>query len=190
MKLRKLLLIMGHCVLFGCRERQETGAASAAMPILSDWAADTGMSLRALALSDTVKSADAAAVLVLLHNGGSPVAIRNHPSYYSLQVLDPEGHELTPDVRYYEAPLLGSRADLVLPRNGVLGLVLGLSCAAPPFDSIRARERCMWRYPITKNGAYLITARYRVPQVSVGGDPVPAATDLRSNTVSLYVQQP
>lgn len=190
MKVRNLLLTLGMaCSAFGCRERQETGAASAAMPMPSNWAADTGLSLRALALSNPVKSADAA-ILVLLHNGGSPAAIRNHPNYYSLQVRDPEGHVLTPDIRYYEAPLLGSRADLVLPRNGVLGQVLGLSCAAPPFDSIRARERCMWRYPITKNGAYLITARYRVPQVSVGGDPVPAATDLRSNTVSLYVQQP
>lgn len=197
MKPRGVLLILClACSAFGCRKQDQTGAASAAMPvstamlISSDWAADTGLSLRAFALVDTVRSADAAGVVVLLHNGGTPVAIRNHPSYYSLQVRDPEGRELTPGASYYEAPLLGSKADLVLPRNGVLGQVLSLSCAVPPFDSIKATDRCMWRFPITKTGTYLITARYRVPHVSIGGEPAPTGTDLRSNTVRLYVQQP
>jgi hypothetical protein len=185
-----LLMLAVACATLGCRDRQQVGSSSTAAAISSDWISDTALSLRAIALADTVQSAGSAMVVVLLHNGGSPVEVRNDPSYYSLDVRDPDGRELTPDVRDYEAPSLGARASLVLPRNGMLGQVFGLSCAGPPFDPMRVAGRCMWMYPITKAGLYLITAHYRVPQVSVGGKPAPASTDLQSNAVRLYVRQP
>jgi hypothetical protein len=185
---RLVLLAIGFSA-FGCQQREQTQESSAGASISAGWIADTGLSLRAFAVSDTVRSPNDAAVVLMLHSGGAPVVIRNHPSYYSLQVVDSDGRELTPDGSYYESPVLGRRADVTLPRNGLLGQVLGLWCALPPFDPVKATNRCMWRYPILNGSTYQIAARYRVPQVAIDSAPPPAGLDLQSNTVRIHVQR-
>lgn len=153
------------------------------------WAPNTGLSLVAIPIVDSLRVGDSARVAVLIRNTGTPVTIRNDPSYYSFLVLNPTGQRILAAVSYYEAPDLGTTPTVMLPHNGLIGDVFNLACARPPFDPIRSVNRCMWRFSLTDPGKYRVVAHYRVPHVRTGKDGPSQAIDLESDTVFLSIIQ-
>ena len=183
MNVRLLVALFALCVACDSSRTHAARTANDVRGLLT--LADTGLAL-ALAVRDSVVNGDSVVVGVFLHNGGPPLVVRNYPSYYSFTVFDSGGGEVRPTVKNYEAPLLGTQADVLLPRGGVLGQVLSLRCAVPPYDPDTPRDGCMWSYQL-EEGSYRMVVRYRIPQVA--GEPsIPAnQVDLISDTLAFRI---
>lgn len=174
-------------LLLACDTNAAAGARSSGRDVEQILGTGSSISLAIAPLRDTVFANDSARVVVIIRNGGTPATVRNHPSYYRVDVLDPDGRVLEPAVENYEASSLGVEPNVVVPHDGFVGLTFNLECASPPFDPLTTPNRCMWRYALHSAGTYRVVAHYGVPTVSVQGKAAPMPLELSSDTAQFVV---
>lgn len=151
-------------------------------------AADSGLSLIATAVNDTVQLGEAVRLAYFIRNAGPATPFRNDPLFFTFGVVAPDGDILRP-LQNAEPGSLGSVPDLTLPRDGILGQVVNLSCAAGQFSRANVdlmNKRCLWRYDFSANGVYRIVVHYSRPRPPVDAV-LTSGTVLQSDTVMVFV---
>lgn len=166
--------------------RPVTTNASEGSPWVTS-ASDKGLVLTLEAVRDTVAEGEPVAVVLLVRNAGGPQRFRNDPDFFSFEIRDPQGQIVARQRDMTVDWNLGSDPTVILPRGGVVGLLLNLRCAPQPFARDSVSAGCLFRYPFDAPGDYAIVARYRSITVSVDGKPAPPPLALSSTKVRVHV---
>lgn len=188
MRLRRLFAL--SCLLIACDARAARPVATPASES-SRWsslASDTGLVLTLEATRDTVVAGEPVHVALLVRNAGSPVRFRNDPDLFSFDIRGPRGQTVERQREVTVDWNLGSDPAVVLPKGGVVGLLLNLRCAPQPFARDSVDAGCLFRYSLDAPGDYAIVARYRSITVSVDGKPAPPPIALSSAEVRVHVR--
>jgi hypothetical protein len=127
---------------------------------------DSGLVTMVRPLADTVPAGGAVKVLVVVRNDGKPTHFRNDPVSWDFTIVGPTGDSLT-RIRDAEFASLGDVPDLVIPRGGIVGQTVDLTCATQPYSEAVA-PGCLWHFNLEKAGRYSVVARYHAVQ-----DPAP-----------------
>ena len=122
----------------------------------------TGLRLQLIPARDAILSADPIYVAHLLYNPGKPREVLYDDRMIEIEVIGPDGKRLP---RWTNDALIEGfvpPARLTLPRNGVIGGVVDLTCASPVNGSshLPAARGCTWKYDFSTAGSYRLVGHY------------------------------
>lgn len=132
--------------------------------------ADTGgspaLQLSVSAVRNVTEKADSIEIEYLVRNLGGPITFANLPEAYDIDVLDPRGSPLRPrQIADYEPPVLGTLVDVRVPRGGLIGQRVRLTCISNGYyEHLPSRDWCGWGFEFTTRGEYKIVVRYAEPK--------------------------
>lgn len=165
------VLLAAGVVGWGCRTVPAVPTSQCEALRLLDAKADTGISLRAALLRDTVPAWDSAPVELAyaIVNGPRPTLFDNHPGRYRILVTGPDDQPATS--LGGAGPVLGTaelRTGLMLPAGGSLIQRQDLRCvndlaySAVPLSP--GKDVCLAMYALTAPGRYRVVVEYFGPE--------------------------
>jgi len=124
---------------------------------------DGALRLLACPLKERVPVGDAVQVLVLLQNIGSAhVLVRARlilEAYLVVDVTGPDGRSAP--LSSWEPGEIGKLADVVLPRGGLIGRIVGLGCEVGDFGVADVTpDQCDPLFHFDQEGLYRVSIRY------------------------------
>ena len=148
--------------------------------------------LQLIPIRDTVMSAGPIHIANLLYNPGKPREVLYNDRMIDIEVIGPDGKTLP---RWTDDALMEGfvpPARSTLPRNGLIGGVIDLTCASPVhgFTQSGAARGCTWKYDFARAGTYRLVGHYStIPDPTIAS-PRPGVDYLRitSDTVVLVVR--
>lgn len=128
------------------------------------------LTLQLIPIRDTVPGAGPVHVAHLLYNPGAPREVLYNDRMIEVEVIGPDGETLPrlTDDALIEGFVTPER--LALPRNGIIGGVMDLTCASPVNGSAHtmADRGCTWKYIFHEPGSYRLIGHYStIPDPSV-----------------------
>jgi hypothetical protein len=186
-------LLLG-IVCVGCVDGRQARAPSKQVSTSGgawwDTSRDTGLVLTLDAPADTIGPNARVEMAVLVQNWGPPRKFRNDPQLFHFEIIGPDGVPMPFAGAEMEPPSLGSVADVVLPRGGMIGQIVDLRCAAAPFELAADSTSCMWRYSFESPGEYRAVVRYSSPVLQGDERTGPPRSILSSDTIRFVVESP
>lgn len=183
--MRRLLAAVAACVL-ACDGTSESSGRD--QPSAEAYWRERGATLVAQAVRDTVSRGDSVVLLVEIRNGAEPRVVRNDVELLEFSVVGPDGGVIAPKRDAYQEWNLGPRPNVHLPRGGVTGMAVNLTCLTQPYAPAAQAGGCMRSYDFSTPGQYEITVRYAEIRVDVPGAPPAARLQLQAEPVVVLIR--
>lgn len=117
--------------------------------------------LQLMPIRDTMLSGEPIPIAHLLYNPGKAREVLYNDRMIEIEVIGPDGKPLP---RWTNDALLEGfvpPARFTLPRNGLVGGVIDLTCASPVNESASGAARgCTWKYDLAAAGPYRVVGHY------------------------------
>ncbi len=121
---------------------------------------DSGLSLRAVLLRDTVQVGDPIQIIYFVVNSERPTEFHNSPDMFSFRVESENGNPIQPYTAGSITRAWGTSVELTLPARAALAQLIDVGCIYPAYSNAE-QSGCEYGFALERPGEYKVIVSYQ-----------------------------